>query len=313
MTNKQLSPVVRAWLKRTDVEPEDARRSTSHVAARVEQTRQRGRWWPLPSFRGPPGPPNTDQSNTDQSNDYQPTSIPASNGHTPTVTGRTQSMFSSVKAITAGALVFAIGGAFLIAQPFDQQGGNPPGAATDAEAMAPAIVTGTLEMNFDTGDFTCVKGPYSGCVEGYGDGVVRYVVTDQIARAEMSDPRLSGSVAFDETTDEHRSADIPEVEGLTAAEIRGQGGAVIGWGTLRIENDAGAWDGSFIEALDVTADVVPAGYYNVGAIELVGAGAYDGLSAVLFMRDSNPDGADETAYTVSWNGIIFPGNLPPDR
>ena len=47
MTNKQLGPVVRAWLKRTDVEPEDARRSTSHVSARVEQTRQRGRWWPL--------------------------------------------------------------------------------------------------------------------------------------------------------------------------------------------------------------------------------------------------------------------------
>jgi hypothetical protein len=50
-------------------------------------------------------------------------------------------MFSPVKAITAGALIFAIGGAFLIAQPFGQQGGSVPGAVTDTEAMRPALVT----------------------------------------------------------------------------------------------------------------------------------------------------------------------------
>jgi hypothetical protein len=39
-------------------------------------------------------------------------------------------MLSPVKAITAGALVFAIGGVMLVAQPFEQQVGLP-GAATD--------------------------------------------------------------------------------------------------------------------------------------------------------------------------------------
>jgi hypothetical protein len=51
-------------------------------------------------------------------------------------------MFSPVKAITAGALVFALGGVLLIAQPFDQQRGTVPGAATDAEFVAPVEVTG---------------------------------------------------------------------------------------------------------------------------------------------------------------------------
>ena len=54
-------------------------------------------------------------------------------------------MLSPVKAITAGALVFALGGVMLIAQPFGQQG-SVPGAETDTEAEAPAWVTGTLTL-----------------------------------------------------------------------------------------------------------------------------------------------------------------------
>ena len=39
-------------------------------------------------------------------------------------------MLSPVKAITAGALVFALSGAFLIAQPFDQQASVPGAQST---------------------------------------------------------------------------------------------------------------------------------------------------------------------------------------
>jgi len=42
-------------------------------------------------------------------------------------------MLSPVKAITAGALVFALGGAFVIAQPFGQQGSVPGAGIEDAE------------------------------------------------------------------------------------------------------------------------------------------------------------------------------------
>ena len=43
-------------------------------------------------------------------------------------------MFSPVKTITAGALAFAIGGVFLVAQPFDQRS-EAPGA--EVEPVAP--------------------------------------------------------------------------------------------------------------------------------------------------------------------------------
>ena len=296
MTNKQLAPKVRSWLKSTDVTPEDARRSVGVVSGRAERTPQRGRWWPLPAFRRGPKPPTADATAR------RPTSTPAEIGRPPTVTGRTRSMFSPVKAITAGALVFAIGGAFLVAQPFGQQGGVP-GAASD-EGMTPALVTGSLVSDLNTGSF------YN---KGTRDRIKRYELTGETARAEMSDPRLNGSVTVDWTQDQHWAAEYPDLEGLDAYFVREPGIAVIKWGTLRIENDTGAWEGTLLETFDVTADVLPSGGLNVGVVELVGAGAYDGLSAVLFMRDSNAEGADWTDYTVSWNGIIFPGNLPPDR
>ena len=299
MTNKQLAPKVRAWLKGTDVTPEDARRSVGVISVRAEQTPQRGRWWPLPAFRRGPKPPTADATAR------RPTSTPAEIGRPPTVTGRTRSMFSPVKAITAGALVFAIGGAFLVAQPFGQQGGVP-GAASD-EGMTPALVTGSLVSDLNTGSF------YN---KGTRDRIKRYELTGETARAEMSDPRLNGSVTTDWTQDQHWRADYPDLEGLDAYFVREPGIGVLKWGTVRIENDTGAWEGTVLETFDVTADTLPSGGLNVGVVELVGAGAYDGLSAVLFMRDSNAEMTDETDftdYTVSWNGIIFPGNLPPDR
>ncbi len=117
MKDEKYTPEVGSWLKGREVPHPDSQQTARQVAARLPHIGQRGRWWPLPSFRRPP--------NTDQTTDYQPSPIPSANGHTPTVIGRTTSMLSPVKAITAGALVFAIGGAFLIAQPFEQQGGVP--------------------------------------------------------------------------------------------------------------------------------------------------------------------------------------------
>jgi hypothetical protein len=65
------------------------------------------------------------------------TSKPSARGPYGRVTGRTQVMFSPLKVTITAALVVALGGVFLIAQPFDRQEGSVPGAATDAEATAP--------------------------------------------------------------------------------------------------------------------------------------------------------------------------------
>ena len=46
--------------------------------------------------------------------------------------------------------------------------------------------------------------------------------------------------------------------------------------------------------------------------EILGPGVSDMKSGLLVGAEMT-DETDFTAYTVSWNGIIFPGNLPPDR
>jgi len=149
MNDEQLGKALGSFYKDTEVAPPDPRQSADRVMAEVPDTPQiRRRWW-LPAFRR-----NADAESVMPSTDFQPTPIPATNGrshhaHSPTVLGRTQSMFSPAKAITAGALVFAIGGVLLIAQPFGQQS-SVPGAAIDGAGLEPASVTGT---------FTGTEGP----------------------------------------------------------------------------------------------------------------------------------------------------------
>jgi len=158
-------------------------------------------------------------------------------------------MFSPARAITVGALVFAIGGVLLIAQPFDQQGSRVPGAATDDESMKPALVSGFLVWPEDA--------PWISELPSFEEttqnGVRRehWVVVDG-ASIEMSDPRLSGSVTLDMSTDrfDESSTDV-------------------GWGTVRIENAEGAWDGRTVGTSDRSAGGREIAYY-----ELVGSGAY---------------------------------------
>ena len=97
-------------------------------------------------------------------------------------------MFSPVKAITAGALVFALGGVLLIAQPFGQQGsvpGGAPGAVTESPSPSPEVpvsvsgkVTEETNRSFPT--------PRS-------EGGIWYVDDAWWTITwEASDPRLSG-------------------------------------------------------------------------------------------------------------------------
>jgi hypothetical protein len=125
MNDDRLLREVRSWLVEADPEPPDARASVRQAMASTRRVRRRGRWWPLTILGR-----TASRATTDQSTKYQPSPIPATTGDHPTVTGRTQFMLSPVKAITAAALVFAIGGVMLIAQPFDQHA-SVPGATAD--------------------------------------------------------------------------------------------------------------------------------------------------------------------------------------
>jgi hypothetical protein len=142
-------------------------------------------------------------------------SRPSAHGHIFTATGRTYAMFSPVKAIIAGALVFALGGLFLVAQPFAQERGSLPGAATDATKATATAVTATQE-----------------CRLGY---VVDCTYT-------ASDPRVTGtgSHVFTGSASETGSSTVNS----------GAVGAF--WSDTRIDGPDGAWTGHHYIVTDGT-------------------------------------------------------------
>ena len=178
--------------------------------------------------------------------------------------------------------------------PASSPGGSP---ASSAPAVATVAPTTTVAPDLSAGSPGLVTGHlrYDAGTEGGGwqedvavDGGFRQRVRESHGRSEMSDARLSGSVTVTDNADRF---------GYTVAnEFVGD----VLWGTIVIENDQGTWTGPLTGTSDLSA-----GSGGVTYIELVGAGAYEGLSAIIFDR--------ETATASDWNGVIFSGNLPPDR
>jgi hypothetical protein len=270
------------WLADTTTSDHDPSKSARQVMAKVPKTRQRGRWWPLPSVRR--STPSVVRADLPQ---RTPVSAPL--GDTPTVIGRTQSMFSPAKAIAAAALVFAVGGVLLIAQPFDQQGGGVPGAATDGAAQV-AVVSGQFESMRTT------KGPqFLPKLDGM-EGTMRD--EEQVGRAEMSDARLTGDVTLTFNFDRWQSD-----------QFEAEGDAAIFWGTVSIENEVGTWVGTHMAADQGAADQGEVSSWVSKYMELVGTGAYEGWSAILYESETFDPISDESTSSV--NGMVFPGDLPP--
>jgi hypothetical protein len=260
MTNKKLDPVVRDWLKRTEVEPDDVRRSTHLVSDRASRTRQRSRWWPLPSLRRQPSPTPTNTDDSQQSN----------------VTGRTQFMFSPVKAMTAGALVFAIGGVFLIAQPFDQQSAAP---GAEAEPIAPTWVTGDIQPA------ASCSGPDS--IESDGDVRHDWIIECGPQTWTSSDPRLTSEVVRRWNED---------------VFLTDEGSITISMGAADLRNDGGGWacsDSSLLKGSGMRSEAVTETTFNC-----IGDGGYEGLSAIL-VSEMGP------GFSEDFVGLIFPGDFPP--
>ncbi len=94
----------------------------------------------------------------------------------------------------------------------------------------------------------------------------------------MSDPRVSGTGTW------RVSADLYPTTGPR-------------WGTYRLENAAGAWDGTCSGAAWDT------GSGGAWSCRLTGSGAYDGYS-YLFSATTSDQGIDDV------RGVIVPGPLP---
>ncbi|MGD8684563.1 MAG: hypothetical protein PVG27_11480 [Chloroflexota bacterium] len=191
-------------------------------------------------------------------------------------------MLSPVKAITAGAIVFALGGAFLIAQP-NQQQGSVPGAETDTEAVAPAWVTGTLILG------SSCSGPTASTPEAdVQPEREHHRCSTQAWRT--SDPRLTG------TSTSTWDADV---------YVLGEAIISVSAGTYELQNESGSWLCHHRDGLSYGM-----GRYATGANEetvtCAGDGAYDGLTAIVFLDWSN-----SPPSSVPLAGLIFPGEAPP--
>ena len=102
--------------------------------------------------------------------------------------------------------------------------------------------------------------------------------------ATMSDPRLEGTYYYSEATRTFGEA-LPAIAAAA--------------GTLRIENDEGAWQGS------MTYAYLSDGTGTTGSTVLVGEGAYEGLSAIWEERFLLPGcGAADV------RGLIIEGEVP---
>jgi hypothetical protein len=182
---------------------------------------------------------------------------------------------SPAKAITAGALAFALGGVLLIAQPFDQQG-SVPGAETDA--VAATWVTGNIDYA------SSCSGPTTEV-----DGGVRRE-RDYLCEAQSwtaTDPRLTGKVAATWNADVHRTDN---------------GFISVNTGAYYLRNDDGEWACSSSN-LHKGSGWSPETLTDETAV-CVGQSGYEGLSAILVIDDS----ANSLHPLV---GLIFPGDAPP--
>jgi hypothetical protein len=121
MNDEQIRPLLKAWLRARSAGPADVPDGVAQVVARLPQTRQRSRWWPLPAFERP-GP------------------IPVTSERSP---GRAFTVTSTLKFAVAGVMVALFGGLLLASILTTRQGAEPlPGAvsetATGALASCPA-------------------------------------------------------------------------------------------------------------------------------------------------------------------------------
>jgi hypothetical protein len=150
-----------------------------------------------------------------------------------------------------------------------------PGAASLPPATPDPASDGQGDEVVGGGATLTLTTPYAesraGATTQLRDGVI--TVTTR-----MSDPRVSGTGTW------RVSADLHPTTGPR-------------WGTYRLENAAGAWDGTCSGAAS------DAGSGGAWSCRLTGSGAYDGYS-YLFSATPSESGTDDV------RGVIVPG-LPP--
>ena len=199
-------------------------------------------------------------------------------------------MFSPAKAITAGALVFALGGVLLIAQPFDQPRVSVPGAETDAavDGMGEAWITGTMAFA-------------SGCEGGepvVQDGLI--VVREHRCGPQVwtsDDPRFGGTGTSTWNSDQRIVDGKWFAVASMTVDVRGESG---GWAcvapTQLIRGPAATTD--FGEPVQGTE-----------LLDCTGDGDNSGLTAILVLDQGPSSTSPKGGGAIE--GLIFEGVVPP--
>ena len=151
-----------------------------------------------------------------------------------------------------------------------------------AEPSTPAKVAGTI----DSEPSDLVQEPTETVVDGVLE--VRGVIAEG-DQFEMDDPRLSGTVTLAVNVDVHKVSDFEDI--------------VAGSFALRLDNEGGSWSGQGTSVGHNGAGMSPEEALGLDTWVLTGAGAYDGLSAILVV---DPGGTE-----VAVDGVIFAGEMPP--
>ena len=276
MNDDRLLLEMRRWLQEEGVTLPDAEEAARRIATQLPTTkRRRRRWWRLPFLVRTPEPPAARDTIG-----YQPDPIPATNGHSPTIIGRTTIMLSPAKAALAGALVFAAAGVIFIAEPFGQHATTGPGASTDTQAEGAVWVTGSLSLAPGCTDPTIESAALEDPIHERD-----YRCEPQYWRT--SDPRLTGSATS------MWSADVYRMDG---------GYISVRAGTYDVRNDAGGW---LCHHNGVAQGIGIYAFPDLGeTLTCLGDGDYEGLSAVLELDWSSTS-------PVKIQGLIFAGEVPP--
>jgi len=182
-------------------------------------------------------------------------------------------MFTATR-IAAAVTIVAVGSLTLVAGPLGPSS-NP---ALVPAAAAPSL-SPSNELAVRVEGWSQLTQTEAG-VEDYSGSVGRLRGLELRTRDAMSDPRVSGVGHVIIDADDYGAETGPE------------------WGTFRLENDEGAWQGP-VSGFHSSADSHVAGW-------LQGEGAYAGLS-YYYEIVLDHDGYASAAVT----GIIYPGDPPP--
>jgi hypothetical protein len=228
-------------------------------------------------------------------------------------TERRNRMSWSASLVAASVALLALGASIVVST-----APRPPvgvGSAPAAEAASPSpgasiVPAGDLAVAVVGTDTYMGDVPGEGGSDGVtadsieqeraGEGYTRHVL-------QMSDPRLSGELKRYGNSDDFG---WPDKVGA---------GLELMWGTFRLENEGGAWEGPYRGATmwDVEdLGTPPPSFHDVaeGASMywtwdgwLEGSGDYEGLSAWIRID------VDNGQFTGPVVALIFPGSPPPDR